>query len=315
LGDRRLQFAEDVRSGLQTVPKKLPSVYFYDELGSQLFEKICDLKEYYLTRAETDILLNHARTIVSRLDQRAELVELGSGSSRKTRLLLEAFIHEHGKAHYCPIDVSAEILETSAQQLLAVFNELQVTAVADRYESGLERLELDHTQPKMVMWLGSSIGNFTRGEATEFLRHIRLLLTDDDCMLIGIDLRKPSSILVPAYNDDQNITAAFNLNVLTRINDELGGDFDLDLFRHEALYDEEEGRIEMYLQSRVQQEVFVEDLGISIPFTKDEAVLTEYSYKYSPEEITSLAVNSGFELSDQWFDEGVRFSLNLFEPI
>jgi len=307
-------FANDVLVGMQATPKRLSSVYFYDEKGSQLFEEICDLDEYYLTRKETEILQRSAGEIIDSLPRNAHLVELGSGSSRKTRILLEAALSRFDETQYSPIDISSEMLASSAKDLKQRYPELKIEAIAGRYEFGLEQILQNNDSSNCIMWLGSSIGNLTRKEAADFLRNIRLNIHGDDCLLLGMDLRKDAEILEPAYDDKMGITAAFNLNLLDRINSELGGQFKLDLFRHKAIYNVEEGRIEMYLVSEKDHEVHIDDFDKSISFKENENILTEYSYKYSQSEIISLADASGFYLDKQWLDDSGWFSLNCFKP-
>ena len=309
-----LTFARDVLLGLNQSPKRLSSVYFYDEKGSQIFEEICDLDEYYLTRKETEILERSAAEIVSKLPFNTHLIELGSGSSRKTRILLEAALARFSETRYSPIDISSEILEESALDLNQRYDKLQIEAIAGRYEFGLEHLLKTDQGSNCIMWLGSSIGNLTRSEAASFLTEIHRNIHADDCLLLGIDLRKSSDILEPAYDDSKGVTAEFNLNLLDRINAELGGQFHRDKFKHKALYNVKEGRIEMYLVSNDDQKVEIGNLGTSISFQKDEDVLTEYSYKYSQDEIRELAESSGFYLEHQWMDESGWFSLNCFKP-
>jgi len=303
-------FKADVEKGLSSEPKRLSSVYFYDEQGSQIFEQICDLEEYYLTRKETEILKRSAPEIIESLPLNTHLIELGSGSSRKTRILLEAALSRFEHTRYSPVDVSEELLTETTQNLSRQYPELTIEAVADRYEVGLERLLRDDKSPDCIMWLGSSIGNLTREEASNFMRDVRRNLGPGDSFLLGVDLRKSSDILEPAYDDSKGVTAAFNLNLLNRINRELGGQFQLETFHHQAVYNELEGRIEMYLVSETDQEVWVDSLNKSFYFEKNERILTEYSYKYSHTEIEALAETSGFFLEKQWLDDSGWFSLN-----
>ena len=309
-----IAFAKDVLKGLNSTPKRLSSVYFYDERGSQIFEEICELEEYYLTRKETEILQKSAAEIISKLPYKTHLVELGSGSSTKTRILLEAAMERFGETQYSPIDVSAEILTNTVNDLVKRYPELQLEAVAGRYEFGMEYILKHSTTSNCIMWLGSSIGNLTRVEAAQFLREVRKNIGDDDSLLLGIDLRKGPEILEPAYDDASGVTADFNLNLLDRINTELGGNFERRHFHHKAVYNVEEGRIEMYLISDLDQEIEIQNLGTSISFKKDEMILTEYSYKYSHAEIKALAEAAGFFLEQQWLDDEGFFSLNCLKP-
>jgi len=313
-GNPTESFARDVLAGLISSPKRLSSIYFYDEKGSQLFEQICDLDEYYLTRKETEILENSAHEILESLPPETHLIELGSGSSTKTRILLEAALDRFQQTRYSPIDISATMLTESVNQLAEKYPQLQIEAVADRYEVGLEHFLKNSQSPDCIMWLGSSIGNLTRPEATAFLKEIHQNTKPEDRLLLGIDLRKSGAILEPAYDDALGITAAFNLNLLHRINDELGGQFQVDQFRHKAVYNDIEGRIEMYLMSKTKQSVWIEALNTAIEFDENEAILTEYSHKYSHIEINTLASSSGFHLEQQWLDKAGLFSLNLLAP-
>jgi len=307
-------FEIDVQKGLSADPKWLPSVYFYDEHGSRIFEQICDLEEYYLTRKEAEILKRSAHEIIKTLPLNSRLVELGSGSSKKTRILLEAALAHFDHTRYSPIDVSETLLNETIENLSQQYPELTLEAVADRYEVGLERLLKHDGTPDCIMWLGSSMGNLTRDEAQAFLGTVRKQLGPRDSLLLGIDLRKSRVVLESAYNDAKRVTAAFNLNLLERINRELGGQFQVDNFRHQAVYNEVEGRVEMYLVSKLDQAVWIARLNRSFSFAKNEKILTEYSYKYSTTEIESLAESSGFLLEKQWLDEAGWFSLNYFKP-
>ncbi|GAX62400.1 hypothetical protein SCALIN_C31_0035 [Candidatus Scalindua japonica] len=307
-------FSRDVKSGLTSESKHLPFVYFYDHAGSQLFEKICGLPEYYLTRTETDILEANADDIVSLFTGETVLVELGSGSSTKTRILIEAFLERQRLAHYTPIDVSHKILEESAYSLLEAYPDLVINAIAARYNEGIDHLNILKEQQNLITWLGSSIGNFNRSEVTDFLRHLQKIMLPNDRFLVGIDLKKEKTILENAYNDTQGVTAEFNLNLLTHVNRELGGNFDVDKFFHKAIYNEEIGRIEMYLISHIDQKVFISELDLEVSFMADETIHTEHSFKYSPDDINALAEETGLYVEQQWFDTEQLFSLNLFAP-
>jgi dimethylhistidine N-methyltransferase len=307
----REEFARDVRQGLTARPKRLACRYFYDQEGSQLFEAICDLPEYYLTRAEREILEARAGEIAALFPGPISMPELGSGSAAKTRLLIEAFLARHGSLRYVPVDISPSILEESSRALLARYPRLEIHALAAEYAAGLAHLRKETDRPKLVLWLGSNVGNLGRADAFSFLDAARKTLAAGDRLLVGIDLRKDRATLERAYDDTQGVTARFNLNLLARINRELGGEFDLAAFRHRALYDEEWGRIEMYLDSRRRQQVCIAALGLVVPFEPGESIHTEYSYKYSPEEIERLANAARLRIERQWFDTARRFSLNL----
>lgn len=307
-------FAQDVRAGLLGHPKSLSCRYFYDAEGSRLFEAICQLPEYYLTRAEREILVARSADLRARLPRGVMVVELGSGSAAKTRILIEALLPDRGMLRYVPIDISREMLEESAWGLLAQYPDLEIVAVAGEYQDGLGHLSAHADRPKLILWLGSSIGNLERREAAEFLHQVRDTMRPEDRLLVGIDLRKDRDILVPAYDDADGVTARFNRNLLARINRELGGCFDLTRFRHRAVYNEGDGRIEMYLVSADAQRVAIEGLGLEVSFAAGEAIHTENSYKYSLAEIEALAAQSDLRLEAQWFDAGGRFSLNLLAP-
>ncbi len=308
-------FARDVAAGLARTPKRLPCRYFYDREGSLLFEAICRLPEYYVPRAEREILERRAPEIAACLPLGAALVELGSGSAAKTRLLIEALLRRQGALRYVPVDVSRSMLEESAFGLLADYPLLQIVAVAAEYEEGLGVLGRAADGPKLILWLGSNIGNLERPEAAAFLRRVRELMTPDDRLLVGIDLRKDRTVLERAYDDAQGVTARFNRNILARINRELGGRFDLDTFRHRAVYDEAAGRVEMYLVSMQAQRVPIERLGLEVTFAAGEAIHTENSYKYAPSEIDALAEAAGLRVEQRWLDGGRRFSDNLLAPV
>lgn len=310
--------AEEVRAGLTASPKRLPCRFFYDAAGSELFEQICLLPEYYVTRAERQILATHAAEIVAEAPRPAVLVELGSGSATKTRLLIEALLGRQDTLRYVPVDISRDALEASAQELLVAYPALSVAAVAAEYQDGLRFLEQMPTaaEPaaKLVLWLGSNVGNLTRTEAAAFLGQVRQRLGPDDRFLIGIDLRKDRTVLEPAYDDAQGVTAQFNKNVLVRINRELGGHFNLDAFAHRAIYHETEGRIAMYLVSQHEQVVAVEALPLRAHFAAGETIHTEDSYKYSEAEIVALADAAGFTVVRQWYDTERRFCETLLRP-
>ena len=308
------RFAADVATGLSQDLKQVPPVYFYDSAGSQLFEQICELDEYYLTRSEREILEREAATLAAMLPQHGKLVELGSGSSRKTRLLIEAFMEDYRDCEYCPIDISRELLLDSAKQLLEEYPRLSITAVADHYDAALKTLSGSFHVPTLVLWLGSSIGNLERKEAESFLATLRSQMSEEDRFLLGVDLRKEPAVLKAAYNDSQQVTAAFNLNLLQRMNRELGADFKIENFKHQAEYNDLAGRIEMYLESRVKQEVSFPSQTQVTHFEEGERILTEHCYKYSPEELAQLAESAGFKPDASWLDQQEYFSLNLWRP-
>ncbi|MBF8305967.1 MAG: Dimethylhistidine N-methyltransferase, partial [Acidobacteria bacterium] len=277
-------------------------------------EKITALPEYYLTRAGLEIMQACAPDVAARFPGGATLIELGSGSSAQTRILFAQFLSRGGRLRYIPVDISRTILEESARALLADFPGLEVRAIAGEYQEALAHLREDFGRPKLILWLGSNIGNLDRSEAVEFLRCLRSLMMPEDRLLVGIDLRKDARVLEAAYDDAQGVTAQFNRNILTRINRELGGEVDASLFRHRARYDEDAGRVEMYLVSQVAQTVPISALDLAVSFDVGEAIHTENSYKYSLSEIRETAEAAGLRVECQWLDRGRRFSQNFFAP-
>jgi L-histidine N-alpha-methyltransferase len=307
-------FAEAVAAGLDAETRSLPCRFLYDEIGSKLFEEICDLPEYYLTRAERSILETRADEIAALLPMPAVLAELGSGSSAKTRFLIEAFVRRQGALQYVPVDISPSMLEDSARRLLATYAELEIHAIADEYRDGLAHMREVLEQPKLIAWLGSNVGNFSRDAAGRFLFDLRNAMSERDRLLVGIDLRKDRVTLESAYDDDAGVTSRFNLNLLARVNRELGGNFDLDGFDHRARYREEAGRVEIDLVSRRDQWVSIDDLDLQLHFSAGEAIHTEDSYKYSHAEIDALARAADLRLDRRWLDARGDFSLNLLAP-
>jgi L-histidine Nalpha-methyltransferase len=305
-------FARDVREGLGRQPKRLPCRWFYDGEGSRLFEAICALPEYYLTRAEHEILAEHAGAMAARLPAGAALVELGAGSAAKTRFLIEALLARDRRLRYVPIDISGEALDATARALGRAYAGLEVRPLAADWEEGVATLRA--RGPLVVLWLGSSIGNLTRAEAARFLARLAGLLGPSGRMLCGIDLRKDRATLEAAYDDAAGITARFNLNLLARINRELGADFALDGFAHRAVYEADTGRVAMYLVSRRAQRARIAALGMDVELDDGEAIHTEDSWKYSPEEIDALAAQAGFDVDGRWFDRGRRFTETLLVP-
>lgn len=304
-------FAEDVRNGLTAQRKQLFPKYFYDELGSQLFEAICLLPEYYLTRAENEILQRYASDIVAAVDGQITLVEMGSGSASKTRLLIDALLQRQPQLLYMPVDISASALESSSRILLQSYPRLTIEAYAADYFAGLAEVGVKPRKRTLALFLGSNISNFDRDEALRFLRALRSVLNKGDALLLGADLKKDPAILEAAYDDALGVTAAFNLNLFARINRELRGTFDLRAFKHRALYNETMGRIEIYIESLFDQRVRIETLGLEVEFTAGELIHTENSYKYDMTGIAQLAGETGFECSHTWFDSQERFSSNL----
>jgi len=304
-------FAEAVRVGLTSTPKTLPCRFFYDEYGSRLFERICELPEYYPTRTELEILSACAAELACALPRRTSLVELGSGSSSKTRVLIEALLARHGRLRYVPVDISRSILEESAHSLLDDYPALEVLAIAAEYQHGLHRIRAQEAPCKLIAWLGSSIGNFDEAEAVAFLARVRRAMTPTDRMLVGMDLKKDPAILERAYDDAAGVTSRFNKNLLTRINRELRGHFDEAAFRHEARWNDERGRIEMHLVSEIEQTVEIDALNLDVSFARGESIHTESSHKYTLGEIDALVAAADLRIERRWLDDDGRFSVNL----
>jgi len=305
-------FAEDVKIGLTSETKFLLPKYFYDTRGSELFEKICETEEYYPTRTEISILKNLSDTISERNQEKNLIVELGSGSSFKTNYILQSFLKSRNKLYYIPIDVS-DILVESSKILIEKYKELYITGLVTFYEEGLDYIKKVNKSPKLILFLGSSIGNFTEEEAINFMKMLRNDITCDDRLLIGFDLVKNRKVLLNAYNDKAGITAEFNLNILKRINTELDGNFELNKFEHKAIFNEEKSRIEMFLISKADQNAFIKNIGQEIYFKKGEIIHTENSYKFTHEMINSLAEASGMEFSDSYTDDKKYFALCAFK--
>lgn len=309
--DPRAGLAEDVRRGLSRQPKRFLPKYFYDQLGSQLFEAICLLPEYYLTRAENEILDRYADEIVASVEGDITLIEMGSGSASKTRLLIEALLRKQAELLFIPVDISASALDSSSRILLQSYPQLRVEAYAADYFAGLAELGKKERGRTLALFLGSNISNFDPDEALKFLRALRLVLRNGDALLLGADLKKDKSVLEAAYNDALGVTAAFNLNVLARINRELGGNFDLRAFQHRAFYNEAAGRVEIYIESTREQTVAISQLELEVEFHEGEQIYTENSYKYDLNDIARLAAATGFIHGRTWLDSQERFSSSL----
>ncbi|WP_181197952.1 L-histidine N(alpha)-methyltransferase [Enhygromyxa salina] len=315
-------FAEDVVLGLSSEPKKLPCKYFYDARGSALFDRITELDEYYPTRTELALMRAHAPAIAAKIGAGALVVELGSGSSVKTRLLLDELELPTG---YVPVDISAEHLRSAASSIAADYPGLEVTPVAADFTRGFAipkprpSTRPSNKQPParcVVYFPGSTIGNFTRARALELLSAIAAFVGADGDerpggLLLGFDLVKPADMLVRAYDDAQGVTSAFNLNLLTRINRELDGDFELDGFEHRAVWEPGPARMEIFIRSTRDQ--LVHAAGHSYRFAAGEDILTEYSHKYTLDSIRALAREAGFERSTIWTDPDELFGVGLFQ--
>ncbi len=298
-------FREEVCAGLRSTPKTIPSKFLYDERGSKLFEAICELEEYYPTRTEIGIMERHVDAMAEALGPGVLLVEYGSGSSRKTRILLD---HLTAPAGYVPIDISKEHLLQAAEELDEAYPDLPVRPVCADYTAEVRLPDPGRPVRRTVVYYpGSTIGNFTTDRARDFLAHIRSLVGPEGGLLIGVDLQKEESILQDAYDDAEGVTAAFNKNMLRRINRELEADFDLDRFEHEARYNTAEGRVEMHLVGTASQDVTVD--GETFTFAAGETICTEYSCKYTLDGFAELAASAGWRVERVWTDDHPLFSV------
>jgi dimethylhistidine N-methyltransferase/ergothioneine biosynthesis protein EgtC len=301
----------DVRRGLGGRPRTLPPKWFYDKRGSDLFEQITRLPEYYPTRAEQEILERRAPEI-AQLTRAATLIELGSGSSRKTRLLLDALTAGGTLRRYAPLDVSAAALEEAGRAICRDYPDLRVTATVADFEGGLALS--DEPGPRLLAFLGSTIGNFDQSQRAAFYRMLALELTSDDVLLLGADLVKEPEVLVRAYDDAAGVTAEFDKNVLHVLNRELGADFDPDAYDHVAVWNAEQERIEMHLRARRAQTVKIPDLDLSVDFAEGEDLRTELSCKFRRESLTAELKAGGFTVRHWWTDTARRFALLLVVP-
>ena len=303
-------FAQELSSSLDQKQKSIHPKFFYDKKGSQLFEEICKLPEYYLTRTEIGILTQLYDKLPSHLNGDFRLVELGSGSSKKTRILLSILERLHKHIEYFPIDIS-KILKESSTILLDDYENLHITGIIDNYESGLEFIKNYDNKKNLIAFLGSSFGNFDYENGLEFLQKINSSMKKDDLFLIGLDLVKDKAVLERAYNDSQGVTAKFNLNVLSRINSELGSNFNINKFVHHAIYNESQNRVEIYLRSLENQTVNIPKARMILQIKQNELIHTENSYKYTIPEINKMLSMTGFRIKDIWYDEKQYFCLVL----
>jgi len=306
--------ALDVARGLRGPKKSLPAYLFYDAIGSGLYERITELPEYYPTRTERAILEAHAPEIAELIGAAKTVIELGAGTATKTEILLAALIARGSQEVFIPVDVSRPPLEEATARLAARLPSLEVKPVVATHERAFE-LIAEIPGRKAVLFIGSSIGNYDAGAATRLLRGIRESAGDDALLLLGTDRVKSADVLVPAYDDAQGVTAAFNKNVLARINRELGGHFDLTRFDHVALWNASESRIEMHLESNVDQAVRIEALDMTVHFNRGERIHTESSVKYDRPRVTAMLAAAGFERVQSFMDEREWFSVHLARAV
>ena len=298
-------FLDDVLSGLRQTPRTLPCKYFYNERGSKLFDDICQLDEYYLTRTELSIMERHAGEMAEQIGPQVMLVEYGSGSSTKTRLLLD---HLEDPVSYVPIDISRSHLQQSADALSAAYPHIEVLPVCADFTHKVTLPSSSRTPSHAAVYFpGSTIGNFHQAAAKEMLARIAALCGKGGGLLIGIDLQKDTETIETAYNDADGVTAQFNLNLLERINSELNGDFEIDQFEHLAEYNEQQGRVEISVMSKTDQQIRVGDESFAV--ARNEVIRTEYSYKYTVEGFSELASQAGLKLRRFWQDDLQRFAV------
>ena len=303
-------FAQELSSSLDQKQKSISPKFFYDKKGSQLFEEICKLPEYYLTRTEISILTQLYDKLPSHLNGDFRLVELGSGSSKKTRILLSILERLHKHIEYFPIDIS-KILKESSTILLDDYKNLHITGIIDNYESGLEFIKSYDDKNNLIVFLGSSFGNFSYENGLTFLQKINSSMKKGDLFLIGLDLVKDKTVLERAYNDSQDVTAKFNLNVLSRINSELDSNFNIGKFAHHVIYNENQNRVEIYLRSLENQTVNISKASLTLEIKQDELIHTENSCKYTIPKIKEILLTTDFQIRDIWFDEKQYFCLVL----
>ncbi len=303
--------AGDVRDGLGASPKTLPPKYFYDDLGSHLFDRICDTREYYQTRTEQALLEQLADELVAGIEP-TDLVELGSGAARKTRVLLDAAARAGVHCRYVPFDVSEGMLRHSAGELLSAYPWLVVHGIVGDYDRHLGRLP--RGDRRLVMFLGSTIGNFAPDEAVLFLSRIARQLHAGDRLLLGTDLVKDHAVLDAAYNDSEGITAEFNKNVLRVLNRELDAHFDPGLFEHVAFFNAEQSRIEMHLRAREAHRVRIVKLDMEVAFAQGESIRTELSHKFTRQSVADLLAAAGLELTEWHTPENAYFGLAVARP-
>jgi L-histidine N-alpha-methyltransferase len=298
------EFASDVLSGLSGYMKTLPCKYIYDERGSLLFKQIMELPEYYLTRSEIEIFQMHKEPLADIMGiENCNIVELGAGDGKKTRVLLEQLLSIAAQFHYFPVDISESSVKNLISELIKEFPSLEINGVISDYFEGLRRVSHQNQNRNIILFLGSSIGNFDPEGAEDFFSHVWNELKDGDLVLTGFDLRKDIDLILTAYNDVRGITEQFNLNLLRRINNELGGNFDLQKFRYYGTWDPFCGALKSFLISTCKQTVHIGELDCAFKFDAWEPIHTESSYKFSEDEISALAHGNGFDIVANFFDK------------
>lgn len=299
----KTSFAEEILKGFNQKPKRLPSKYFYDDIGDKIFQEIMKMEEYYLTRSEYEIFSQQKEQIlhfVENTEEPIQLVEFGAGDGLKTKLLLEYLLNKKVDFEYIPIDISSSVLDQLQQSLNNKWPQLKCLPIADTYFDALAQLPSE--KKKLVLFLGSNIGNFNLSEASEFIKQVNQNLNSGDYFLLGVDLKKDPRLILAAYNDKQGITKAFNLNLLTRINRELGGNFNIDDFDHFPTYDPLTGETKSHLISKKQQSIYLSEIEETIHFEYAEPIFMEISRKYDIEELENIAEQTNFEVVEHFFD-------------
>lgn len=309
------QFAEDVKAGLTALPKSLPSMYFYNAEGSRIFQQIMDLEEYYLTNCEYEILEHQKSAILAALPTSFDLVELGAGDGLKTKILLKYFLEKKLDFNYMPIDISLDILQELEGSLEKEMPDLSVNILHDDYFGALQKISALSERPKVVLFLGANIGNFSVAQAEAFLKKLRSSLNEGDFLLLGVDLVKNPETILRAYSDSKGVTANFNYNLLQRINDELGANFDIPNFLHYANYQPQTGETKSYLISKKEQKVWISALNQEIHFDAWESIYTEVSQKFSLPQVEKMAKHTSFKLKQHFFDSKKYFTDTLWEAI
>ncbi|MGH8551247.1 MAG: L-histidine N(alpha)-methyltransferase [Methylococcales bacterium] len=302
------EFLRDVIEGLSKMPKSLPSKYFYDEAGSQLFERICALDEYYLTRVEMQLLISIRHELAAAIGPHAAIIEPGAGAGIKIQILLETL---ESPSLFAPLDISEDFLLESAATVQQRFPSLPILPLIGDFTQAIRWPKPDNANRRVVFFPGSTLGNFAPDDAVSFLKNMRGLIGSKGALILGVDLIKPIAMLEAAYDDREGVTEAFNKNLLVRINNELGGSFDPDCFSHKAFFNEEATRIEMHLESRVDQEIKID--GHRFKLRKHERIHTENSHKFTLESVHGLARRAGLTCRMHWLDEQKLFSIHLLE--
>jgi len=310
------QFAKDVEKGLSAKPKTLPSKYFYDAKGDKLFQDIMASEEYYLTDAEYNVFETHASEILDLFkSEKFRLIEFGAGDGYKTKVLVKYFLENGANFSYRPIDISGSVLKQLTSNFQSEFPALDISPVKDDYFKALDQLNHEDTSKKVILFMGSNIGNFTDTEAVAFLHHIRDFMNQGDLLMVGMDLKKDPNTIINAYNDKAGVTSDFNLNLLDRINRELGGHFDRDEFYHYPTYNPVSGITASYLISRKEQNVAIDALNVSFHFKAHEPIHMEISRKYNEEDIEYIAGLSGFEVIKNLYDTERRFVDSIWSKV